>query len=170
MCVRVHLCAVSSCKTLCYIDVMDCQWDDGMIDFALAVRGCKDLLRLNKLMLNDEALEWDLRGCLKNVFDVAFVASRLESGGQRLTSMDLSCNSFTPEESEVLTRALAHAPNLTSFNGLSLDTFQLRCVCVWCVCDSSRLDVRLPSLSRTRVLLSLCVRTSVFGESTNVFG
>lgn len=92
----------------------------------MAVRACGTVERLNLLALGEEEVEWDLRGRLNSVIDVAFVASRLESQGRRLLSLDISGNTLTTDESLTLARAVAYTPHLTYLNGLFLGDSQAR--------------------------------------------
>jgi hypothetical protein len=100
------------------------RWDEGIQEFGVAVRACGTVERLNLLTLGEDEVDWDLRGRLNSVIDVAFVASRLESQGTRLLSLDISGNTLTTDESLTLARAVAYTPHLTFLNGLHLGDTQ----------------------------------------------
>lgn len=68
--------AIESSRSITTIDVNNCRWDEGIQEFGIAVRACGTIERLNLLALGETEVEWDLRGRLNSVIDVAFVASR----------------------------------------------------------------------------------------------
>jgi len=114
--------ALTNFQKLSLFSAQECVWDDSIAELAGAVRQCSQLLSVNGQTLTNTDNEWDLRGCVRNVVDAAFINRMLIDKGPlgNLSSLDLRGNRIQRSSAVLIAAGLTSVQNLTMLNGISL--------------------------------------------------
>ena len=114
--------ALASSKHLTKFSARECIWDASIAEIANVLTQGGNLQTVNGLNLPDGDAHWDLKGCVLNAIDAAFIVRVLTDKGPlgNLCSLDLRGNNLQRDSAVMLANALSSVTNLTELNGFSL--------------------------------------------------